>query len=66
MRRREFLKYSAATAVAGSESVGLGKRRQSGHSLNSNLSATFPARLASVMDSKKISECSIGLVLPAR
>jgi len=38
----------------------------SGYSLNSKLSALFPARWASVMDSKKASECSIGLLLPAR
>src|SRR5438045_7535897 len=40
--------------------------RQSAYSLNSNLSAAFPARLASVTDSKKTSEYSIGLILPAR
>ena len=40
--------------------------RQSECSLNSSFSATFPARLASVMDSKKSFECSIGLLLPAR
>jgi len=42
------------------------KGTHAGYSLNSNLSATFPARWASVMDAKKASECSIGLVLPAR
>jgi len=40
--------------------------RQLGYSLNSNPSATFPARLASVTVSKKALECSIGLALPAR
>ena len=40
--------------------------RQPGYSLNSNPSAILPARLASVMVSKKASERSIGLVLPAR
>jgi len=42
------------------------RQLQSWYSLNSILSAVFPARWASVIDSKKISEYSIGLVLPAR
>jgi hypothetical protein len=39
---------------------------QSKCSLSSRSSAAFPARLASVMVSKKISEHSIALFLPAR
>jgi hypothetical protein len=45
---------------------GLVSADQSGNSLNNKLSATFPARLASLTDSKRTFERSTGLVLPAR
>jgi hypothetical protein len=39
---------------------------QSGHSLNNRFNASFSALLASVANSKKISDCLTGLFLPAR